>query len=105
MVEKNYDSNFESFLSSENVLYLEQLQKKHLTNNFEMEHSWKEYFAALKSVELDESDIEHSPTWLRSDWPPSPEGEFISAIDGQWNSQESDDLKGKIQAKSIENNA
>ena len=104
MTEKNKNSNSESFLSSENASYLEHLQKKHSTDNIELEQSWKNYFNELNALESGEFDGKISPAWFRSDWPPSPKGEFISAIDGQWNVHDSIKVKTKIEEKAAEIN-
>ncbi len=104
MIEKNKYSNSESFLSSENASYLEHLQKKHSTDNIELEQSWKNYFNELNALESGAFDGKISPAWFRSDWPPSPKGEFISAIDGQWNVHDSLKVKTKIEEKAAEIN-
>ena len=95
MTNTKRDLNYESFLNSENASYLEQLQKKHTPENIGLERSWKDYFDALNTLDPEKVDIKISPTWLRQDWPPSPTGDFISALDGQWNLQDEHDFKNK----------
>ena len=84
MVKKNSDLEFESFLNSESALYLSNLQKMHLLDNADLENSWKKYFQELNSSQNIEIDWTESPSWTKANWPPSPNDEFISAMDGMW---------------------
>ncbi len=104
-MKKNKDLNLENFLSGDNAFYLDQLQKKHANDTIELEPSWREYFKQINSIDTRENDNKQSPSWFRSDWPPSPTGEFISAIDGQWDGPEPENLKTKIREKASQNNA
>ena len=102
MTEKNKNSNYKSFLSGENASYLEQMQEKYASTEFKLDKSWKDYFKALNSIAPATNELKTSPSWLRSDWPPSPKGEFLSAVDNQWDTQAPEDLKNKIETKAAE---
>ncbi len=105
MIEKNIDLNLESSLNSENASYLEQVQKRLLTGELKSDASWKEYFHTLGTMETNGSYEKSGPSWHRSDWPPLPDGDFISALDGQWHMAESEDLKKKIKDSAKKNHA
>ena len=99
MIDKLNNPNFESFLTSENASYLEKLQIEHADKKVRIDQSWIEYFKTFNSIDSNVKNKKSSPSWFRSDWPPAPQGEYISALDGQWNIQESEDLETKIREK------
>ena len=105
MTEKNKNSTFESFLTGENASYLEQMQEEYASNELKLDKSWKDYFKALNLVAPATNKQKTSPSWLRPDWPPSPKGEFLSAVDSQWDTQAPKDLKNKIERKAAETGA
>ena len=99
MIDKLNNPNFESFLTSENASYLEKLQIEHADKKVRIDQSWIEYFKTFNSIDSNVKNKKSSPSWFRSDWPPAPQGDYISALDGQWNIQESEDLETKIREK------
>ena len=99
MGKKNENLKFESFLSSENALYLEQLQKTLASDKIESEHSWSEFFKKINSSEVGAPTLRKSPSWQRTDWPPAPTEELTPAMDGQWAGSVSEEIKNKILEK------
>ncbi len=94
----------ESFLQGNNLEYVEQLQARYAEDPAAVDESWRAYFAALGVAAAEAKAEAMGPSWARTDWPPSPEGELISALDGQWPA-EPEKVAEKIEAKAAEKGA
>ena len=86
MTEQSSNDQFHgsSFLQGHNAEFIEQLYAKYAENPDAVDDGWREYFAALSEDETDIKRDAAGPSWARSDWPPSPDDELTSALDGQW---------------------
>ena len=104
MTDKIQNPESDSFLNSENAVYLEHLQKKYSVDKTNLEASWRTYFLGVESRDTTNSNAAISPSWVRKDWPPSPTDDLISAIDGQWELPEPQEIQKKIEQKAVENN-
>ncbi|GHA61080.1 2-oxoglutarate dehydrogenase subunit E1 [Amylibacter ulvae] len=73
-----------SFLQGHNAEYIEQLYAQYVANPSSVDASWQEFFAELGD-DVDAVTAEATgATWKRPDWPPAPNDDLISALDGQW---------------------
>ncbi len=89
MTEQSSNDQFHgtSFLQGHNAEFIEQLYAKYAQNPDAVDESWKEYFRILAEDELDIKKDAAGPSWARADWPPSPQDELTSALDGQWSEE------------------
>ena len=73
-----------SFLQGHNAEYVEQLYAQYVANPASVDADWAEFFAALGDDIGDVTGAAAGPSWSRPDWPPQPNDELTSALDGQW---------------------
>ncbi len=85
-----------SFLQGHNAEFIEQLYAKYAKNPDAVDASWQEYFRALAEDEADVQQSAAGASWSRLDWPPTPQDELTSALDGQWTEEA---VSKKIAAK------
>ncbi|NHF71857.1 2-oxoglutarate dehydrogenase E1 component [Paracoccus xiamenensis] len=81
---KNVDFHDTSFLQGHNATYVEQLHGQWARDPQAVDAAWDRYFAALGDSAADAVAEAEGPSWKRSDWPPMPAGENISALTGEW---------------------
>ena len=101
MTEQSTNDQFHgsSFLQGHNAEFIEQLYAKYAENPEAVDASWKEYFRSLSENELEIKRDAAGPSWARGDWPPAPNDELTSALDGQWTEEA---VAEKITAKAKE---
>src|SRR5277367_4705030 len=90
-----------SFLDGANASYVEALQAKYEREPGSVEPSWREFFDALGDDPATVEKTATGPSWNRPNWPPTPNGELINALDGDWPATEKaigDKLKAKVAA-------
>ncbi len=73
-----------SFMQGANAAYLEQLYAQYAQDPHAVDEAWRAFFAQLGDAEVDVKAEAHGPSWQRADWPPTPGGDLIHALDGQW---------------------
>ncbi|MEM9010542.1 MAG: 2-oxoglutarate dehydrogenase E1 component [Pseudomonadota bacterium] len=73
-----------SFLQGSNAAYVEQLYARYASDPSSVDASWQAFFEGLGDKAQEAQKGASGPSWARSDWPPAPSGELISALDGQW---------------------
>ena len=73
-----------SFLYGGNAQFIEQLYAKFLENRASVSQHWQQFFAGLEDNAEEAKRHVEGPSWQRSDWPPTPSGELVSAFDGNW---------------------
>ncbi|MCG6884468.1 MAG: 2-oxoglutarate dehydrogenase E1 component, partial [Silicimonas sp.] len=83
-----------SFLQGHNAEYIEQLYARYANDPNAVDAGWQAFFRELGDTEIDAKREAAGPSWARSDWPPVPNDELTSALDGQWG-----DLGPAVQAK------
>lgn len=88
-----------SFLQGHNAEYIEQLYAKYVNDPSSVDESWIAYFSELGDDISVVTKEAKGASWKRPDWPPSPQDELTSALDGQW----ADDPKAT--GAKIQNNA
>jgi 2-oxoglutarate dehydrogenase E1 component len=86
-----------SFLQGHNAEYIEQLYARYANDPNAVDEAWAQFFRQLGDSEVDAKREAAGPSWARTDWPPQPNDELTSALDGQWG-----DLGPAVQAKAAE---
>ncbi|MDF0596440.1 2-oxoglutarate dehydrogenase E1 component [Psychromarinibacter halotolerans] len=104
MTEQSPNDQFHasSFLQGHNADYIEQLYARYADNPAAVDESWAEFFRQMGDERQDVKQEAAGPSWLRADWPPVPNDELTSALDGQWAKEEMKDAGKKIAAKAEE---
>jgi 2-oxoglutarate dehydrogenase E1 component len=73
-----------SFLYGANSAYIEELQAKYEKDPASVEAGWREFFDALGDDPASVEKTAQGASWKKANWPLSPKGELISALDGDW---------------------
>lgn len=89
-----------SFMQGHNAEYLEQLYAQYVKDPNAVDAAWHAFFAELGDDARDVTAEAAGPSWARGDWPPTPDGDLVHALDGQW--PEAPAEEGKAAAKKIE---
>jgi len=91
-----------SFLQGHNAEYVEKLYAQYVENPSSVDSSWQDFFSELADDISDVVAEASGPSWSRPDWPPVPNDDLTSALDGQW--AEDPNIAGKkIQQNALEN--
>jgi 2-oxoglutarate dehydrogenase E1 component len=89
-----------SFLQGHNAQYVEQLYARYAADPNSVDPSWAAFFHALGDDPSAVTDEASGAPWARDDWPPSPNGEIVAALDGNWDAvPDPGKLAGKIKGK------
>ncbi len=92
-----------SFMQGHNAAYLEQLYAQYANDPNAVDEAWRAFFAELGDAELEVKAEAHGPSWARTDWPPTPGGDLVNALDGQWPEEvKPAKVAEKVQAKAAE---
>ena len=73
-----------SFMQGHNAEYLEQLYARFANDPSSVDEAWQAFFRELGDTETDVKREAQGPSWLRADWPPTPDDDLTHALDGQW---------------------
>jgi 2-oxoglutarate dehydrogenase E1 component len=73
-----------SFLYGANAAYIEELQAQYEADPDSVEPGWREFFAALGDDPASVEKTARGASWERPNWPLTPRGDLISALDGDW---------------------
>jgi len=73
-----------SFLYGGNADYIDRLYARYEADPQAVDAQWRSFFAGLKDSEPDVVQNARGPSWQRSDWPPAPNGDVISAFGADW---------------------
>ncbi len=73
-----------SFLQGVNAAYLEQLLSTFESDPASVSPDWRAFFSGLGISPHSATAQALGPAWARSDWPPLPRSEWVSALDGDW---------------------
>jgi 2-oxoglutarate dehydrogenase E1 component len=90
-----------SFLYGANAPYIEELQAKYEKDPNSVDQDWRDFFAALGDDPASVEKTAQGASWKRANWPLSPKGDLISALDGDWPAAEKaigDKLRAKAPA-------
>src|SRR6266849_2023666 len=94
-----------SFLYGGNADYIDKLYARYEADPQAVDAQWQLFFAGLKDAARDVVQNARGPSWQRSDWPPAPHGDLISAFDADWGEIErsiGDKVLATAQAKGVE---
>ena len=90
-----------SFLYGGNAAYIEDLYARYQADPTRVDQEWRDFFGALgEPRESVEKNARGAP-WKRPDWPPTPNGELVAALDGNWG-ETARKVEKKIQEKAAE---
>jgi 2-oxoglutarate dehydrogenase E1 component len=73
-----------SFLYGGNADYIETLYAAWQDDQNSVDPEWRDFFSALKDDAGDVRKNAEGASWTRTNWPPKPNGELVSALDGDW---------------------
>ncbi len=82
--EKNEQFLLSSFLYGGNAAYIDDLYARYKTDPGSIDPTWSSYFGKLEDTTADATANAEGPSWQRSDWPQTANGELVSALDGNW---------------------
>ncbi|MBD8066718.1 2-oxoglutarate dehydrogenase E1 component [Devosia sp. PTR5] len=82
--EKNDTFLLTSFLYGGNADYIEQLYSRFKTDPSSVDETWKSFFSRLDDQAGVAEKNADGPSWGRKDWPQTPQGELVNALDGNW---------------------
>jgi 2-oxoglutarate dehydrogenase E1 component len=94
-----------SFLYGGNADYIDKLYARYEADPQAVDAQWRLFFSGLKDTAHDVVQNARGPSWQRADWPPAPNGDFISAFETEWGEVErsvGDRLLATAQAKGVE---
>ncbi|MFZ0603350.1 MAG: 2-oxoglutarate dehydrogenase E1 component [Roseiarcus sp.] len=73
-----------SFLYGANSAYIEALQAQYEKDPQSVEPGWREFFEALGDDPASVVKTARGASWRKSNWPATPKGDLINALDGDW---------------------
>src|SRR5664280_1795547 len=73
-----------SFLYGGNAGYIEDLYAKYESDPAAVDAEWREFFKSLKDAGADVVNSARGASWKKPNWPLRPDGDLVSALDGQW---------------------
>ena len=90
-----------SFLYGANGAYIEALQAKYEQDPLSVEPGWRDFFAALGDDPASVVKTARGASWRKPNWPETPKGDLINALDGDWPATEKE-VADKLRAKAAE---
>ena len=90
-----------SFLYGVNSAYIEALQAKYEKDPLSVEPGWRDFFAALGDDPASVVKTAAGASWRKPNWPATPKGDLINALDGDWPATEKA-VADKLRAKAAE---
>ncbi len=94
-----------SFLYGGNADYIDKLYARYEADPQAVDAQWRLFFSGLKDTARDVVENARGPSWQRTDWPPAPDGDVISAFETEWGEVErslGDKVLAAAQAKGVE---
>ncbi len=93
-----------SFMQGHNAEYLEQLYARYAADPNAVDEAWAKFFAGMGDDHIEVRQEAEGPSWARADWPPAPNDELTSALDGQWAEPQAAEkkIKAKAEEKGVE---
>src|SRR4051794_26686887 len=87
-----------SFLQGANATYIDELYARYEKDPGSVDPEWQEFFKSLKDSPEDVQKNAKGPSWEKANWPPAPQDDLTSALDGNW-MQVQKVVGAKLQAK------
>ncbi len=92
-----------SFMEGENAEYLEQMYARYADDPNAVDAAWQAFFKAMGDEDGVPQAEAAGPSWARTDWPPTPNGDLMGALTGVWPEPVETKAAGdKIKAKAAE---
>src|SRR5579864_4984573 len=94
-----------SFLYGGNAAYIENLYARYEKDPAAVDAEWRAFFQGLKDTPADVVKSAQGASWKKPNWPLRPDGDLVSALDGQWAETEkklAEKISAKAQAKGVE---
>src|SRR5215211_5885493 len=94
-----------AFLYGANAGYLEDLYARYQENPSSVDAEWQAFFGALRDDKQAVAKSARGASWKQPNWPIAANGEWVSALDGNWAQVEKavgDKIQAKAQAKGTE---
>ena len=94
-----------SFLYGGNAAYIEDLYARFEKDPAAVDADWRAFFEGLKDTPADVTKSAQGASWKKPNWPLRPDGDLVSALDGQWAETEKklgEKISAKAQAKGVE---
>ena len=70
-----------SFLQGHNALYVEQLYARYENDPSSVDDAWAAFFRSLNDEAGAARAEAAGPSWARADWPPTPGGDLVAALE------------------------
>ncbi len=90
-----------SFLYGANSAYVEALQAKYEKDPMSVEPGWRDFFERLGDDPATVVKTAKGASWRKPNWPQTPKGDLINALDGDWPATETA-VAEKLRAKANE---
>ncbi|MEH6951571.1 2-oxoglutarate dehydrogenase E1 component [Nitrobacter sp. NHB1] len=90
-----------SFLQGANATYIDGLYARYEKDPGSVDAEWQDFFKSLKDSPEDVRKNAKGPSWEKANWPPAPQDDLTSALDGNWTQVEKA-VGAKVQAKAKE---
>jgi 2-oxoglutarate dehydrogenase E1 component len=90
-----------SFLYGGNSAYIEALQAQYEKDPLSVEPGWRDFFGALGDDPASVAKTAKGASWEKPNWPQTPKGDLINALDGDWPATEKA-VAEKLRAKAVE---
>jgi 2-oxoglutarate dehydrogenase E1 component len=94
-----------AFLYGANAGYIEDLYARYQENPSSVDAEWQAFFGALRDDKQAVAKSARGASWKQPNWPIAANGEWVSALDGNWAQVEKavgDKIQAKAQAKGTE---
>ena len=83
------DADTASLIGGANASYLEHLLDAYEADPASVSADWRNFFGSMQDgPRSGNGGANGRASWARSDWPPSPKSELISALDGDWGARQ-----------------
>jgi len=93
-----------SFLYGSNASYIEDLYARYEDSPTSVPPEWQSFFGSLKDDAEAVRQAARGPSWERENWPIIENGEWVSALDGDWGEVEKH-MEGRLKEKSANGTA
>ena len=90
-----------SFLYGANGAYIEALQAQYEKDPLSVEPAWRDFFERLGDDPASVAKTAKGASWKKPQWPQTPKGDLINALDGDWPATEKA-VAEKLRVKAVE---
>src|SRR5271165_5659861 len=90
-----------SFLYGANSAYIEALQARYEKDPLSVEPGWRDFFGSLGDDPGIVAKTVDGASWKKPNWPQTPKGDLINALDGDWPATEKA-VAEKLRARAVQ---